>query len=72
MRFIHFRFGEAYNEYLDARSVAEQKELVNDPDKDTCVHMNSSEWINIQSPEGRRLALCHILALLRWYEYVGR
>ncbi|KAL2753232.1 hypothetical protein ACRALDRAFT_1077621 [Sodiomyces alcalophilus JCM 7366] len=68
VRFIHFRFGTSYLEYLDAEDVATQQAIAEDPEKDTYVHMDSSEWFNLQSPEGRRNALCHILALLNWHE----
>lgn len=68
MRFIHFRFGMSYLEYLDASDVASQKALAEDPEKDTHVYMDSSEWFNLQSSLGRQKALCHILALLSWHE----
>ncbi|KAK2757915.1 hypothetical protein FQN54_004321 [Arachnomyces sp. PD_36] len=71
LRFIHFRFGTSYLEYLDANNVATQKELADDTEKDAYVYMDSSEWFNLQSPAGRRVALCHIMALLRWHEADG-
>jgi len=33
VRFIHFRFGRDYLEYLDARGDAAQKEIVEDEEK---------------------------------------
>ena len=30
--------------------------------------MDTFEYLNIQYPEGRRVALCNILALLRWHD----
>jgi hypothetical protein len=55
-------------EYLDASTENSQRELINDGQKDTFVYMNSSKWCNLQTGEGRRIALCHVLALLRWQD----
>lgn len=71
MRFIHFRFGKDYLDYLDATDGDAQRELINDQRKDTCVHMHSTKWFNLQFPEGRRTALCHVLALVRWHGDTG-
>jgi len=68
MRFIHFRFGRDYMEYLNIAEEDAQKDFVNDRGKDTFVYMNSTLHFNLQSPEGRRAALCHILAILRWHD----
>lgn len=68
LRFIHFRFGLHYLDYLDAADDEAQQELVDDARKDTFVYMHSSKWFNLQSVDGRRNALCHILALLRWHD----
>ncbi|KAK2612310.1 hypothetical protein QQS21_001736 [Conoideocrella luteorostrata] len=38
--FIHFTFGSDYNEYLDATTVEEQKQLINDSTKDTFAYMS--------------------------------
>ena len=67
VRFIHFRFGDHYGDYLDATNKVEQIHLINDKSKDTCVYMRSTRWFNLQASEGRRLAVCHTLALLRWH-----
>ncbi|KAE8155245.1 hypothetical protein BDV25DRAFT_134992 [Aspergillus avenaceus] len=67
IRFVHFKFGSQYREYIDAETRPEQMALVNDEDRDTFVYMHSTRWFNLQLAEGRRLALCHILALLRWH-----
>lgn len=65
---MHFRFGSRYGDYLDAKSVGSQKGLVNqDTDEDTYVRMESSAWYNLQSGEGRKAAMCHVLALLGWH-----
>ena len=29
--------------------------------------MSGTKWLNLQSSEGRRTALCNIMALLRWH-----
>ena len=42
--------------------------MVDDETKDTFARMNSTQWFNLQSSEGRRVALCHTLALLRWHD----
>lgn len=68
MRFIHFKFGRDYAEYLDALDETAQIELINDEEKDIFVYMHNTKWFNLQSHEGRRTALCHILALLRWHD----
>ncbi|KAJ9155544.1 hypothetical protein NKR23_g2112 [Pleurostoma richardsiae] len=68
LRFIHFKFGRDYAEYLDASDEATQKHIANDQDKDTFVYMHGTEWFNIQSREGRQAVLCHILAILRWHD----
>lgn len=68
IRFVHFEFGSHYGEYIDAASEHLQRTLADDEDKDTFVHMHSTKWFNLQSPEGRKSALCHILALVKWHE----
>ncbi|KAK7398546.1 hypothetical protein QQX98_012068 [Neonectria punicea] len=67
IRIIYFTFGRDYSDYLDAMDEKPQIELIEDPEKDTFAYMQSTKWINLQSPEGRRNALCHILTLLRWH-----
>ena len=68
VRFVHFAFGRDYQEYVDARSREAQVEIIDDEEKDAFVYMQSTKWFNLQSREGRRVALCHVLALLRWHE----
>jgi hypothetical protein len=68
VRFIHFKFGRDYAEYIDAPDETAQIELINDEEKDVFVYMHNTKWFNLQSHEGRRIALCHILALLRWHD----
>lgn len=67
IRFICFRFGSHYNEYIDAAKEPSQRVLVDDRDKDTFVYMSSTQWFNLESPVGRRSALCHVLALVSWH-----
>ncbi|KAK0736568.1 hypothetical protein B0T21DRAFT_367191 [Apiosordaria backusii] len=67
IRFIHFAFGRDYMEYLDAVDERTQIDLANNDDKDAFVYMHSTGWFDLQTQEGRRIALCHILALLRWH-----
>lgn len=55
-------------EYLDAIDEEAQRELINDEKKEAFVYMYNTKWFNLQSREGRRMALCHILALLRWHD----
>ncbi|KAK4075265.1 hypothetical protein Purlil1_12695 [Purpureocillium lilacinum] len=68
LRFVHFRFGSHYAELVDSTDMATQQALVADINKDTCVHMQCSKWFNLQAAQGRRAALCHVLALLRWHD----
>ena len=68
LRFMHFRFGSHYAEYIDTIDETVQKTLINDSGKDTFVRMQSSKWFNLQAGDGRRMALCHVLALLRWHD----
>lgn len=57
-----------YAEYIDAIDETTQRAIIDDKEKDTFVRMYSTEWFNLLSNKGRREALCHILALLRWHE----
>ncbi|KAK1749633.1 hypothetical protein QBC47DRAFT_465458 [Echria macrotheca] len=66
--FLHFEFGRDYMEYLDLPNEALQKQKVQDNQKDTCVYVESTRFYNLQSPEGRLCALCHVLAIVRWHE----
>lgn len=68
LRFIHFKFGSHYGEYVDAASEMTQKTLVDDENRDTFIYMHSTKWFNLQSPGGRKSALCHILAMVRWHD----
>ena len=68
MRFVHFRFGRHYRQYLDAEDEKSQREIISNKEKDSFVYMHSTKWFNLQSREGRRLMLCHVLALLRRHE----
>jgi hypothetical protein len=64
IRFISFRFGSHYNGYIDAATESSQRTLVDDGDIDTFVYMHSTQSFKLESPVGRRSALCHILALV--------
>ncbi|KAI0399639.1 hypothetical protein F4802DRAFT_602827 [Xylaria palmicola] len=68
VRFLHFRFGRDYSDYLDAIDKQAQMRIVNDEQRDPHAYMHSTRWLNLQSGEGRKNALCHILALIRWHE----
>lgn len=68
LRFIHFHFGSHYAEYIETTNDMAREALIKDNGKDTFVRMQSSKWFNLQSTEGRRMALCHVLALLRWHD----
>lgn len=55
---MHFSFGSRYGDYLDAKLVNHQKGLVNqDTGEDTYARMESSEWYNLQSAEGRKATM---------------
>ncbi|GAB1313422.1 hypothetical protein MFIFM68171_03632 [Madurella fahalii] len=71
IRFIRFTFGRDYLEYLDANNKDTQQALVDDPEKYVCVYMQTTKWLNLQSSEGRRIALCHVLALVAWHGTQG-
>lgn len=45
-------------------------EIINDEGKEAFVYMQSTRWFNLQSREGRRVALCHVLSLVRWHDAV--
>ncbi|TGJ82407.1 hypothetical protein E0Z10_g6373 [Xylaria hypoxylon] len=68
VRFLYFSFGQDYSDYLDAIDGETQMQIVNDERRDPYVYMQSTRWFNLQSGEGRKSALCHILALLKWHE----
>lgn len=68
LRLLYFRFGRNYLEYLDAHDESTQVKLADDKTKDTFVRMQASAWFNIAKVDGRRGALCQVLALLKWYE----
>lgn len=70
IRFIHFKFGSHYSKYLNTISENEQKDLANRHGEDTCVRMQSTTWVNLQSAEGRKQALCLLFALLKWRDTV--
>lgn len=67
VRFIHFHFGADYEEYLNAND-KDQRILVKDTSKDTYVYGRFSKWFNLETKDGRKDALCHVLALLRWHD----
>lgn len=58
-------------QYLDAKDEISQKQLIENMPEDTCVYLERSSHFNIQSSRGRRDALCHILALVRWHGTEG-
>ncbi|KAI0435842.1 hypothetical protein F4803DRAFT_276767 [Xylaria telfairii] len=68
VRFLYFRFGRDYSDYLDAIDGQIQMQIVNNELRDPYVYMQSTRWFSLQSGEGRKSALCHILALLKWHE----
>ncbi|PYI01211.1 hypothetical protein BO78DRAFT_464784 [Aspergillus sclerotiicarbonarius CBS 121057] len=65
VRFINFKFSAEYEEYLDAESEAAQNSVVDRGDGNVFVQMHSTKWFSLQSPDGRKAALCHVLALIR-------
>ncbi|KFA81330.1 hypothetical protein S40288_08312 [Stachybotrys chartarum IBT 40288] len=68
VRFVHFQFGSHYADLLDATDPEAQEALIAESEKDTYAYMRSSKWFNLQTSQGRRTALCHVLALLRWHD----
>lgn len=64
-RICHFHFGDRYDDYLNA-DAKEQRRLVNEAANETCIHLQCTNWFNLQTKEGRKARLCHVLALLRW------
>lgn len=68
LRLLYFRFGRDYLEYLDAHDESTQIQLANDKTKDTFIRMQASAWFNIAKADGRRGALCQMLALVKWYK----
>jgi hypothetical protein len=68
IRFIRYEFGGNYAEYLSATTLNGQLDIISDPGKDTFVHMHGTRWFNLQCGEGRRGALCCLLALHRWFD----
>ena len=64
---MHFEFGDDYDEFLDAQR-KNQRSKIKDPELDTCVYLDTSEWFNLAEEEGRNGAACNILALHRWHE----
>lgn len=67
IRFIRFKFGPEYAEYIDAEGRLTQETLL-DKHPDTFAYMNSTKWFNLQTFEGRKSALCHTFALLRRHD----
>ncbi len=61
---MHFGFGRDYLEYLEADKDT-QLELINDATKDTYVRLQTTEWFNLGTKEGRRDALCQVLGLVK-------
>lgn len=68
VQFLHFKFDANCEEYLHAQFEDTQIALISDEDKETCVHMSSIKWYNLQLSDGRQAALCHVMALLRWHD----
>ena len=68
VRFTRFTFGKDYLAYLDAATKSAQQEIIKNKTKDACAYVENSNWFNLQTKEGRKAAMCHILALLRWQE----
>jgi hypothetical protein len=68
VQFIHFTFGTNCDDYHAAGDSASQHAVTDDVNRDAFVRMQSTHWFNLQSSEGRRIALCHVLALLRWHD----
>jgi hypothetical protein len=55
-------------EYLNTASENGQKQIIDNTEKEAVAYMQSTKFFNLQSPTGRRGALCQILTLLRWYD----
>ena len=55
-------------EYLDAPDEASQGAIINDGNRDACVYMTRTKWLRLEAPSARYDALCHVLALVRWYD----
>ena len=68
IRFVRYEFGSNYVQYLSATTLNEQLDIISDLEKDTFVHMHGTRWFNLQSGEGRRGALCCLLALHRCFD----
>jgi hypothetical protein len=68
IRLTHFRFGTDYLEYLDTAKREMQALIAEDPEKDVSVQMQSTGWLDLHSRHGREVALCHVLALVTWWD----
>ena len=68
IRLTHFGFGTDYLEYLDTAEREAQALLAEDPGKDVSVQMQRTEWLDLRSRHGREVALCHVLALVAWWD----
>jgi hypothetical protein len=67
VRFLHFRFGDDYEQYLDTMGEQRQKKLVAKK-RDAFVHLQCTKWFNLAEGDGREQAFCNLLALVRWHE----
>lgn len=71
VQFIHFEIGSHYHAYLSAADSISRSAAVNDQTDDTFIRMQCTKWFNLQAPEGRRIAMCHVLAILRFHDMNG-
>lgn len=57
-----------YMEYLDAADEVSQRAVIGHVNKDAVVYMRRTKWYNLEKPQARHDALCHVLALGRLHD----
>jgi hypothetical protein len=65
--FMHFTFGQDYLEYLESPDEMSQRQLIRNPDKDTCVDLQRTRWYDLGRSEDRKKALCLVMAIPDWH-----
>jgi hypothetical protein len=58
-------------EYLDTNDEVSQRAIIDDVNKDAVVYMRKTKWYNLEKPQARYNALCHVLALGRFHDGQG-
>lgn len=68
VQFLHFEFDSHYRSFIDPPNATTSRACVAAHGDETFVRMKCTNWFDLRAAKGRKIAMCHVLAILRFHE----